>query len=95
MLYPVEKETESLLWICPQCGKLIRFSNSRAAELTTHSGMCRDCRARNTLQKHPELAWIFDDFSSRSGYRYSFLENEETSKYRPVKENILQFRLYR
>ena len=93
MLYPVEQETGSLLWICPQCGKVVKFPNFQAARLAEQAGLCMDCRAERTLQKHPELFWLLRDFSKRSDKKYSFLNEVGELKDCPEAMAIIPFRM--
>ena len=92
MMYPIDEETESLLWSCPQCGKTIRFSSIEAALLAEKAGLCKNCRAERTFRKHPELIWMVCDFSKRSGEKYTFIADEERFEDDPRTSNILPFR---
>lgn len=94
MLFPLEPGTDSILWRCPQCGRMVRFPNAQAANLADRAGLCRDCRFARTLERRPQLTWILKDFSDRSGLSYSFPDESELERDHP-EDNIIPIDRYR
>lgn len=100
MMYIVDRKTDDIIFQCPQCGKKIHVPAVKAAYLAEQAGGCRDCRAKRTLTRHPELASLFRDFWLRSGVADgSFTifdeveEAEQRGAFRRHEENIIPFRL--
>jgi len=70
LLFPclVSSQEGGLSFVCPSCGTREPAPNPWALARLQQAGRCQGCRARDTLERRPELAPLFLAFWSRTGF---------------------------